>query len=72
MSMLRARKRHADVQKKKVLGMLKQLAQRIEKGEMIVESHGFWTSNMDSHILFRIVTVARDSEQELRNFQEFQ
>ena len=72
MSLIRARKRYADQQKKKALGMLKQLAQRIERGELIVESHGFWTSNVDNHVMFRVITVARDVDKELEDFHQYQ
>lgn len=48
--------RYADQQKKKTLGMLRALAEKIEKGELVVETHGFWQA-VQGRWNFRVVAL---------------
>lgn len=45
---------------KKALGMLKELSKRIENGELIVESSGFWASTIPGKYTFQV--HAKESE----------
>lgn len=58
-------------QKKKVLGMLKALIQKIENDELSVTSHGFWLSHLDNKVFFKIETVSRDSNRVSGDFRKF-
>lgn len=71
MSTNRAIQKYKEQRKRKVLGMLKQLALRIHKDELIVDDFGFWPSRVNNRVIFRIIVISRDDEQEIKNFQEF-
>lgn len=57
--------------KRKAIGMLNELSKRIQNGELVVESHGFWPSRLDNRITFRIIVISHDEEQESRDFEKF-
>ena len=63
--------RYQAAQKKKAIGMLKALIDRIQRGELIVTQYGFWPTNLDGKVIFRIDTVSRDSEKEISDFKKF-
>jgi hypothetical protein len=55
--------RYKQKQKKGVLGMLKNLAQKIQNNEFEVTNHGFWKSGLDDKYTFR-VDVKENKNQE--------
>jgi len=63
--------RYEKLRRKKAVGMLRKLADRVEKGELIVTSHGFWPSRLENRITFKIDVISRDDEKEIRSFEQF-
>lgn len=51
-------------QKSRSLKLLKELAKRIEKEQLLVNDAGFWHSSGTNEIIFRFVTISRDSIQD--------
>ncbi len=64
-------KKYADGRKKKVIGMLKALIKKIEKDEFSVVTFGFWTSQLDQKILFRVDVTSKDSSQDKVSFNKY-
>lgn len=63
--------KHNDKQKKKAVGMLKALIRRIESGEFIVESSGWWLSRLAHGATFKVNVVIRDEGKTSKDFSEF-
>lgn len=59
-----------DKQKGRAIRLLKELTKRIEKEELIVNDVGFWPSVSSNEIIFRFVTISRDSQKESREFEQ--
>lgn len=57
-------------QKGRTLKILKELSRKIEREELIVNDAGFWVSNASHEIIFRFVTISRDSQQDLKKFEQ--
>jgi len=57
-------------QKKKALSMLEELQNRISRNELIVTDFGFWPSNLDNRVTFRIIVISRDDEKEIQSFEK--
>jgi hypothetical protein len=57
--------------KKRAIGMLEKLAERIENGQLVVEDFGFWPSRFDNRITFRVIVISRDDEEESKEFVQF-
>lgn len=51
-------------QKDRALRILKELTKRIEKGQLIIDNAGFWPSKSSNEIIFRFVTISRDSQKD--------
>jgi len=50
--------------KKEALGMIKSLAQKIQKGEFEVTSHGFWQAGTYDSYIFRVDVKENEKSEE--------
>ena len=57
--------------RKKALGMLAKLSERISSGHLILSEFGFYKSNMDNSLYFKIKVISRNSDKEIKNFEKF-
>lgn len=69
--MITGTKQWKKTQKKKVIGMLRGLIKKIESDELLVLNHGFWVSNLDQKIFFKVETISHDSSQVSSDFRDF-
>lgn len=60
-----------EAQKKKVIGMLKALIKKIENGEFVVTSFGWWPTNVSGKVIFRVDVLTHDFEQDPAEFHKF-
>jgi hypothetical protein len=60
--------RYKQKQKKDVIGMLNNLAQKIQKDEFEVTNHGFWKAGLDDKYTFRVdVKESKNQEDSDKN-----
>jgi len=57
--------------KKKTIGMLKALIKKVENGEFLVVSHGFWKSGLDEKLIFRVDVLTKDALVESAKLEQF-
>lgn len=65
----RTLQRWQDRQKGRALKVIKELAQRIIREELIVKDVGFWVG-ASNDITFRFIVVSRDSEKDSESFEK--
>ena len=57
-------------QKGRTLKLLKELTRRVEREELLVNNFDFWVSGASKEIIFRFVTISKDSPQDLASFEQ--
>lgn len=57
-------------QKARSLKLLEELSRRIKREELIVKDSGFWPSNGSNEIIFRFITISRDSAQDSTELEQ--
>ena len=59
------------LRKKKLLVILSKLVQGLQSGRLVLSEYGVWDSRTDNSLNFKIKVISRDSEKELKKFEEF-
>lgn len=51
--------------------MLKALIDKLEKDEFILDGYGWWPTNVENRMIFRITVLSRNSEKDSKTFGKF-
>ena len=61
--MAKSKAKWSESQKKKALGMLKALTEKIKNGELVVDDYGFWEATR-GRWNFRVIAVESDKSED--------